>query len=235
MNQVFIFTHIPKTAGTSLRYHFQKHLEDQKTFIHLANKGHKTAEKQGLLPFSQRSEQKRNQAQVILGHDVNIDTAALVPGKQAFRLVYFRDPVGWEISRYNQYAHARRMRELSVLCYSDWFNQENTHCQFDWFLQNHCILSQIPSYQDEKFNLICQYLDVMQQVGFVDQIDQDMKPIFKSLGIPAEMQAENVTGRFKKMDVFKENSSNQAKAVDNCFTENQFFLKIRKKYDRKLK
>lgn len=234
MNQVLIFSHIPKTAGTSLRYHFQKHLKDQTEFIHLANKGHKIAHQQGLLPFSERSDEQRNRAQVILGHDVNINTAALVSGKKAFQLVYFRDPVAWEISRYNQYANARRFKEIQLLPYRDWVNLENVHSQFDWFLQNYCLLAEIPS-DDDKFELILQYLNQMQHVGFVDQINQDMEPFFEELEIPIEMKAENVTGRFKKADIFNEDSSNKTKIVDNCFTESQFFLKIRKKYDRKVK
>ncbi len=235
MNPVYIFTHIPKTAGTSLRYHFQKYLKDQTTFIHLANKGHKMAKAQGLLPFAERTEEQRHQAQVILGHDVNIHTAQLVPAKQTFQLVYFRDPIAWEISRYNQYANARRFRELKPLPYIDWTIHEKVRSQFDWFLTNYCLEKNIPKDSDEKLELISHHLDQMQHVGFVDQIDHDMKPIFATLNIPTQMQAENVTGRFKKIDIFNENPSNQNTVVDNCITENQFFLKIIKKYDRKLK
>jgi hypothetical protein len=231
MEMTYIFAHIPKTAGTSLRYHFQKHLKDQVEFIHLANKGNKVAQQQGRLPFSHRSEQERDQAKVILGHNVNKDTAALVPFKKPFTIIFFRNPVDWEISRYNQYANAKHFRGETFLDYRAWRKIEKVHSQFDWFLNNYCLESPLADSND-KLNQVIAYLNKFDFVGFVDNIDSDMKPIFQSLSIPETMKPENVTGKYNKKNWFRKLSNEQEVRADNI-GENDFFLKIKKKFDRK--
>lgn len=233
MKQIFIFTHIPKTAGTSLRYHFQTHLRDQIEFIHLTNKGHKNAVQQGLLPFIQRSLKERNRAKVILGHDVNINTASLVNNKNVTELVYFRDPVSWEISRYNQYANAKSFKNEPYLNYPDWINFEKTRSQFDWFLKNYGLVQSPPSCFKQKYILLTDILKPFKHVGFVDQINDDMIDVFKYLHIPLEMSAENVTGKYKKKDLFSLSHVDLTTVSRNCAKEIELFLKIRKKFDRK--
>src|SRR5690554_1045950 len=124
MESVYIFTHIPKTAGTSIRNHFASYLENHVEFIHLANRGHKQAERQGIKNFYQKPKSERNKAKVILGHQVNKYTKDLLD-KEPIEVVIFREPVSWEISRYNQYANRLFKKSSKVLSLADWFNKTN--------------------------------------------------------------------------------------------------------------
>lgn len=230
MKRVYIFAHIPKTAGTSLRYHFQKHMIDQSEFIHLANKGDKVAIQNGLLPFAQRSVDERNKAIVILGHNVSKFTASLVPGKIPYQLVFFRDPIEWEISRYNQYANAKLFRNKEYLSYGDWFELEKIHSQFDWFINNYCLEAVAPSI-GSKYTQLVQNLRKIDFVGFVDKIDAEIRPVFKDLGVPEVMQRENVTGKYDKRDLFTLDNNKQKIKV-SLVEEYEFYLKIRSFFDR---
>lgn len=231
MDKVYIFIHIPKTAGTTLRYHFQKHLIDQSEFIHFANKGNKIAKDRGLLPYEQRSIAERNEAKVILGHNVDINTKNLISEKETVELVIFRNPKEWIISRYNQYANSKLLNSHPYLCYEEWLKIEKIQSQFDWFLINYCKLKQIPSDETLKYNLLINQLSLISHVCFVDNLDNYMQDIFIDLKIPKQLKRENVTGENRKQNLFAENKLNLAHLNQQSNKENNLFLKIKNKFD----
>jgi hypothetical protein len=79
--EIFIFAHIPKTDGQTLRNCFMRHLQLHREFIHLGPYGEKDAAARGLPPFAKRSADERAQARVILGHHVTCETHRFVPNK----------------------------------------------------------------------------------------------------------------------------------------------------------
>jgi hypothetical protein len=231
MDRVYIFIHIPKTAGTSLRYHFQKYLIDQQDFIHFANKGNKMAIKNKILPFEQRPLIERNKAKVLLGHNINIDTKKLFTNKEIIETVIFRSPQEWQISRYNEYANSRILRSENYYSYDEWVKIEKIHSQFDWFLLNYCKEIQIPIDEDEKYKLINEQLAKLSHVFFVDELEQSMKYIFDDLNISDKVKKENVTGENRKRNIFIENNFTLESIDQNINKEIDLFLKIKNKND----
>ncbi len=229
MNEVYIFTHIPKTAGTTLRYHFQKHLLDQVEFIHFANKGNHLAKTSGRIPFEKRDLNARMKAKVILGHNVNKNTKKLVGSNKVIELIFFRDPLAWEISRYNQYANARNLKSENFLCFREWYQTEKIHSQFEWYLINYCLIQNIPNDEQQYFDLVAQNLLNYHIVGFVDSLLVHIAPIFNKLGISSVMKAENVTGKNNKVNIFNEDSTNMSFLIQSQEKEIIFFNKIKKK------
>lgn len=231
-HRVFLFTHIPKTAGTSLRYHFQKHLVDQDTFIHLANKGDKQAREQGLLPFAERPVEQRMRARVILGHNVNHQTKKLIGHNSPHELVLLRDPVAWEISRYNQYANAKALRGQSYLPYDAWYHTEPLHCQFDWLLRHYARQDDVPTDTRAKESLVLGLLNQFTQVGFVDKLMVHLQPILDTLDISSDIKSENVTGENRKSDLFREDGANENRLMDRLEEKVELFAKIKNIFDR---
>ena len=231
-HRVFLFTHIPKTAGTSLRYHFQKHLVDQHSFIHLANKGDKQARQQGLLPFAERPLAQRLAARVILGHNVNHQTKQLIGHNTPHELVLLRDPVAWEISRYNQYANAKALRGQPYLPYDDWFDSEPVHCQFDWLLRHYALQADIPTDPKAKEQQTVALLNQFTQVGFVNKLLVHLQPILDTLGISSDIKSENVTGENRKSDLFREDGANENRLMNRLDEKIELFAKIKNIFDR---
>ncbi|MGJ8662025.1 MAG: hypothetical protein ACSHWU_00175 [Marinicella sp.] len=199
--EILIISHIPKTAGTSIRIHLQKHMNDQVDFIHLANKGHKWAAEKGLKPFPERTAEQRNQAKVIFGHQVNYQTKHLVSHKKPVEIVYFRDPIKWEISRFNQYNnHMVNINEKTV-SFASWINEvEKVHSQFDWFIANYLYLKgELKKLSAQaKQHLLWSTLDQFDFVLFTESFDQSSQILFDRLKVPKHAEKANVVGLHKK-------------------------------------
>lgn len=220
---VYIIHHIPKTAGTSLRVHLQKYMQDQVDFIHLANKGDRKAKEQGLVPFRNRSAEQKARAKVIFGHQVDYTTKAMIKNKKIVEIVFFRDPPNWEISRFNQYNNRRKNDGMQSVEFEYWLKKvEKTHSQFDWFLSNYlCLRGEVRKLSlQAKKNLLLSTLSHF-QVHLTCEFDRYAAYLFKELGVPSIAKRENVTGLHKK-DFFIKTPKNL------CFLEKTI------KHDKKI-
>lgn len=219
MNAVYLISHIPKTAGSSLRMHLRTHLRDQVEFIHLANRGDNQAKRQNRLPFAQRPPQERNQAKVILGHQVNQQTAQWISGKTIKPVVLFREPEAWEISRFNQYANVVRRETGQTLSFADWCDPKRvnkSHSQFDWFLEKHLEISVRMRSIEQRNELLDQTLESFAHVLFVEDLPACLEPIFASLNIPTSLPKNtNVVG-LDKPDFYQANPANQRLLSQLC-------------------
>ncbi len=220
MNKItYIISHIPKTAGSSLRVHFQNHLKDQVEFIHLANKGHKKAKSILQEPFQLRSEQQRNLARVILGHQVNYKTKTLVSKNQIKEIVVFREPLSWEISRFNQYAGYLQKYENKTLDFKSWcdpYKITKIHSQFDWFLENYAKKHVRNLEAKERDDILSKILKNIDHVMFVEDLPNCFIDIFSDLRIPTLMKKNaNVVG-LDKVNFYKNNTDNNILLKNIC-------------------
>lgn len=231
-NKTFIFSHIPKTAGTSLKVHFEKHLENENEFIHFANVGFNVAQRNGLNPYYERPEALRSRAKVILGHKVNFKTKMLVEANEVEEIVIFRDPVAWEVSRFNQHANRLYKREGMTIDFNFWLNEVNkTHSQFDWFLSNYLQMGQSISKLNRvaKENLLFYTLSNFKHVLFLDNLNEKIRPIFNQLGISNLKSHENAVGK-DKTQFFKDNNENQKLLTALCKNEILLYEKLRSQF-----
>ena len=74
---LFLFVHVAKTGGTTVRKFFAQALTPHKTFIHLGEPTYTQEKAAGLHPFAERPEEERAGAKVICGHDVVQDPLAV--------------------------------------------------------------------------------------------------------------------------------------------------------------
>jgi hypothetical protein len=230
--EIYIFTHIPKTGGTTLRVHFQKYLDDQVEFIHLANKGHKWAAEKGLKEFPDRPQNERERAKVILGHQVNFQTKNLVPNLSPIEIVFFRDPIQWEISRFNQFVNRQVNEGKEIITFQKWINSiEKTHSQFDWFLSYYLNLkANVRALNPRsKENLLLYTLENFKHVYFLDDFKQKTNQIFKCLDIPINPPSENIVGKHK-VQYYLNNEENLKLISKVCEKDMLIYNKLKKIY-----
>jgi hypothetical protein len=230
---IYLFTHIPKTAGTSIRKHFQEYLKDQIEFIHLTNSGNLQAQKIGLKPYLLRSEKDKSAAKVILGHQVNSTTKDLFKNKNIIEVVFFREPIAWEVSRYNQFANKIKKTKNITLSMDFWLNQSNKlHSQFDWFLANYLGLkNQIKKFKhDDKIKLLEQTLETFDSVLFIEDLPDCIKSLFNQIGVPEKMgQTYNVVG-IDKPNSYETSKINSQRLQELCAKDVEIYTQLYKNY-----
>ncbi len=192
----FLLPHIPKTAGTSLRFHFHAHLASHSEFVHWSHRGRREARAQSLSPYDEADAGQRAQARVVFGHLVDRNTETHFLPRAPLRVLLFRSPRDWEISRYNHRMNNRLKRGLAVLPFAQWVSQEEPiHSQFDWLLRHYAGLPRarvMP--QAERDRRALELLDSFHWLVPLEDFDALMQPLFDALGVPALRQRRNVSG-----------------------------------------
>jgi hypothetical protein len=194
--EIFIFAHIPKTGGQTLRNCFMRHLQLHREFIHLGPYGEKDAAARGLPPFAKRSADERAQARVILGHHVTCETHRFVPNKTPRHITFLRDPADLLVSYYN-YVRGYRSSDHPPISFEQWLTnnrkpRENfmTRWLFESFLQNKPAATLRPS----ALRKINEALERFFFVGLTEHLDRDAPRLLERIGVPVDLQRTNVGG-----------------------------------------
>jgi hypothetical protein len=196
-SEVFIFAHIPKTGGTTLDRHFETHMNLHVDYIPLSGPGERRAVAQGLAPFRERSLEDRQQAKVILGHQVRHNTHQLVPGKQPHYILLIREPISWITSRYNWAMRVRKERRQPIIKFDRWYQQtKRAQSQSLWFLRNfaegHRFLRWVPpQFRVRQMNAIIQNFSM---VTVTERLDEDGPLLMQRMGLPDRLERKNVAG-----------------------------------------
>lgn len=208
---LYIFLHIPKTGGQTLRDHFIKHLTLHDDFIHLGPLGENDAEAKGLAPFAQRDEATRRRARVIFGHNVYNGVHALVPGKEPRYVTFLRHPAERIVSDYNFQMEMRRRENRKEISFESFYRRGGKNYVIRWIC-NHFLgygnnyvirwISKLFLRMDSRghsarkaFFMTDRALRKFWLVGSTDRLESCVAPLLSDLGIPTELERSNITGR----------------------------------------
>ncbi|MEO8460165.1 MAG: sulfotransferase family 2 domain-containing protein [Dokdonella sp.] len=185
MKSVYLFVHIEKTAGQTLRDHFIRHMRFHENFIHLGFYGERVARESGLLEFAQRSREQRANAEVVLGHFVDFETPHLIPGKKPRFVTFLREPAERMISLYNFTMHrVHEAHDLPIPRFEDWWSEGKRQSQVNWIVQK--VLKKDPAgmSRDAIFELAVNALNAFWFVGTVATFERDTSYLMKYMGLP---------------------------------------------------
>jgi hypothetical protein len=193
--ELFLFVHMPKTGGQSLRNFFMKHLTLHREFIHLGPRGLKEAHDLGLLPYEQRPHEERALAKVILGHYVHKDTHKLVPGKIPRHIVFLREPADALLSYYNYQMSLKRLNNQPAVEFDQWYDSTKSDNMMTRWLYTQFMQERDPG--QLKRSILDQVLEVLQDfwfVGCTEHLDRDAPVLLKRIGIEGSLERANVAG-----------------------------------------
>jgi len=191
-NELFVFVHIPKTGGQTLRNHFIKYLAFHEEFIHLGPYGMADATRRGLLPFEERPVEDRQRARVVLGHYVTHLSYTLVPGKTPRHVTFLREPAEMLVSYYNFEMEQRRKNGQPIDPFEQWYGGKR-NVMTHW-LHTHFMGRQSTDVDVSVLNTVIDTLDRFWFVGVTEHISDDAPRLLARMGIATDIERANVAG-----------------------------------------
>ena len=192
---VYIFFHIPKTGGITLRSHFAQHLRHQEDFIHLGPWGRADSKEKGLAQFYARPPAERSRVRVICGHGVTHRTAGYIQGRRPVHITFLRDPAALVVSSYNFAMKLRRDAGQSETSFERWLDDTEHEMMCAWLVRRFMCTDTSGMSEREVFDRAVEVLGRFDFVADTERMDEFMCPILRRVGVPTQMARVNAAGR----------------------------------------
>ena len=199
---VYVFPHIPKTAGSSVAHHFREFLSGRGEFAHVRHETDAAGiRRDQLMPFQWRDTELRARTRVIFGHGVKRRHRLLVPGKAAREIITLREPADRMVSHYNFWMHIHERRGLPIITFDEWYANEPRNYQVFWIAQNYLELDHWLYPEENLHDIVDSALEEFWMVSTLETFTRDMQVLMKELALPEISERKNVGGgvRFKKL------------------------------------
>ena len=224
---LYIFLHIQKCAGSTVRKHIEKNFNKDEFLLAYANEPPFINGAYNLKKYLKSLTQKqKNKLKIIFGHRVFYKMGELFPGREIKYLTVFRSPIERMISQYN-YRRMRLKQRLPkksidrlklelldgkrILDFHEWLEggvPKNSIFRFvfERFFDKETNFSTFLKRDFKKQNLekVKKILDSFYFVGIQTKIDRDILYIYSLLGINKFYSRSNVSKKYFIQDDSKE-------------------------------
>ena len=202
---IYVFLHLPKTAGTTLKYHFINYIPSENLlFLYFAYPPLKNADSvQSLLKWM--SDEQKDKIKIIYGHDAYYGIHKFFKRKVRY-VTFFRDPFDIIYSVYNSRLYLYRVNRQKHIS-PEFYSGGGSFLEFEDFLEGNgtyhnfmfrYLLTRFgkayPEITDKWVDEeIEKMLRSLYYIGFTDTFDKDIKFISKIFGIPANYFSTNIS------------------------------------------
>ncbi|HVV00288.1 MAG TPA: hypothetical protein VHH88_02930, partial [Verrucomicrobiae bacterium] len=190
---LYMFPHIPKTAGTSVHAHLINHLRSEETFINIPVDG-VPGRKENPVPFTLRPLSERRRALVLFGHGLLQQHADYVPGRQLREITTLRDPADRVLSFYNFTMGLNEREGREVVSFDEWYRGQPKNFQIHWLARHYLQLDTRTIPDAEIHERVAEALEKFWLVCTVETFETDINLLLVELGVPPLALRVNVAG-----------------------------------------
>ena len=211
-HEVFVFFHVPKTGGISINHLLNGKLTRGFDFIDLGMAGQEDDAAHGRLPVEKRSREEREKVRVITGHEINVRTEQLFPGRIARRITFLRKPASRIVSAFNYETSiaAPFTRWDDTVPFETWYRYQERDVMTKFLakrvIKNRVGIAWAQGQRFLRYPLHCGSgawaFDQVQKaltefwfVGCTESLSADMPKIAARMGIEGGVDKRNATGR----------------------------------------
>jgi hypothetical protein len=217
-SEVFVFVHLPKTGGHSLREFFRQHPLLDGRFVYLVSQETLDSTRLGMLPsvFQQLPEQERKQVTVLLGHEVTKDTHRLVPGKVPRHIVFLREPAAALVSHYNYHMEQFRLAGKPPVEFEQWYDKsKRNNIRTRWLLRHFMMQPSSIPMTSRDLEKVQATLGTFWFVGCTEHLDRDASLLFQRMGLAGSLRRFNVSGVHHQKVLTLDNPLRERLRADN--------------------
>jgi hypothetical protein len=205
---VYVFPHIPKTAGSSVHFHLLTHLEYDRSYIHIPIDFSMREEMRIRQPFTLRDARDRSEALVLFGHGVAKKHADFVPGRTLREITTLRDPAERMLSHYNFWMNVLEKRGKPLMSFEDWYAAEPKDYQIRWIAETYLQTNVSRMSPREIADIAMEALDSFWLVCTLPTFESDIQLLWDALSLPPLASRQNVSGvthklRFEMTDALR--------------------------------
>ena len=196
---VYVFPHIPKTAGSSVHFHLLTHLEYDRSYIHIPIDFSMREELRARQPFTLRDARERSEARVLFGHGVAKRHADFVPQRTPRAITTLRDPAERMLSHYNFWMNVLEKQGKPLMSFEDWYTAEPKDYQIRWIAETYLRTNVSRMSPREISDIANEALDSFWLVCTLPTFESDIQLLWDALSLPPLASRQNVSGVTHKL------------------------------------
>jgi hypothetical protein len=220
---VYVFPHIPKTAGSSVHYHLKTNMAYDSEYIHIPIDNTTNEELRMRTPFTLRDERDRVRAKILFGHGVIRRHAEFVPGKRVREIVTLRDPVERTLSHYNFWMNVLEKRGDQPMDFDQWYAGEPRNYHVNWIAKNYLEVGDDLSPADA-FSTAKEALENFWMVCTLPTFERDIQRLWAALDLPPMQLRQNVGGVTHEKRLECDDALRQRLIEENSFDHELYLL-----------
>ncbi len=219
---VYLFQHVPKTAGMSVFHHCNDLLRWNDELVHLDGRADSEVRRLGLPHFSEMDSRELGRIRLVFGHDVTHHTGERLGGREIRWVTCLRDPAERLVSHFNWEMAQRDQAGQTIETPGTWLVKQRKNWITHWL--HDALVGGRAASDEAAFESVSAALDRFWLVADTEHFTAAMKRLTDALDLPPISRRTNVAG-----ETYARRWSLTAEWRDRLQNENPFDVRLLEK------